>query len=99
MKVIKENDNKLLNRKDVVAHFVHEGVTKSRAEIKSELAKKYKADEKLIIVREIKTHYGNRNFDVTAMIYNDEKSLKLIANNHFIKRNETKKEEAEEASA
>jgi len=95
MKIIKENDNKLLCRKEVVAFFENEGTTRTRADIKSEIAKKFKADENLIIVREIKTHFGSQNFDVTAMIYDDEKSLKLIANEHFIKRNAPKTEEAE----
>jgi len=95
MNIISEKDNKLLSRKEIVAEFITEAVTKSRAEIKTEIAKKFKAKEELIIVREIKTNFGNRNFVVTAMIYDDLKSLKLIANNHFIKRNEAKKEEVE----
>ena len=96
MKIIKEYDNKLLNRKDVVAHFKNDGVTKSRADVKSEIAKKFKVDENLVIVRKIKTHFGSRDFEVVAMIYNDENSLKLVANEHFIKRNTPKTEEASE---
>ncbi|MCA9459214.1 MAG: hypothetical protein KC589_03660 [Nanoarchaeota archaeon] len=98
MKVVSEKENKLLNRKDIIAHFDGLSETLSRVQVKAELVKKLKADEKLVIVDEIKIQFGSRDLDVTAYVYDNEVAMKKATSEHILKRNAPPKAE-EEAEA
>lgn len=98
MKVVSEKENKLLKRKDILAHFDGLKDTLSRVQVKAELVKKLKADEKLVIVDQIKIHFGSRDLDVTAYVYDNEKAMKKATSEHIFKRNYPPKAE-EEAEA
>lgn len=98
MEVVKQFENKLLNRTEV------EGVMKlgvapipSRVEVKKNLAKKLKVDEKLIVVNKISSSYGSSEIKVDANVYKDEATLKKITNEHLIKRNKVGESQQEEA--
>jgi ribosomal protein S24E len=101
MEILKNNENKLLKRKEIEARLDNLSATPSRIEVKKELAKKLKVDESLVIVNEIKHDYGDPKAYVKAKIYNSEKDLQVNARPHMIKRNtqEVAKEGQEEAQA
>lgn len=99
MEVVKDFDNKLLNRKDIVVKIENDSVTPSRKELRAQIAKQFKVDENLVIVKMVKTYYGSRNVDVFGNIYKDRKTLERLTNEHIVKRNtfeEPKAEAAEE---
>lgn len=96
--ITKEFENKLLKRKEVVAEVETQNSTISRQDAKEQLAKKLKADEELIIIENITSHFGSRNATVTAFVYDDVETLKKITLKHILKRNEApQSEEAQEA--
>lgn len=96
MEIIKELENKLLGRKEVTAKVNREGATISRATAKTQLAKALKVEEDLIIVKEVRSHYGDANVLVFANIYDSVESLNKNARPHLIKRNTAKVAEKEE---
>lgn len=96
MEVKSDFENKLLGRREVQAVFATEGAGKSRAEIKTELAKKYKAEEELIVVESIKPHFGNSDVVVSAKIYADKETLEKLTAKHIQKRNAAPVVEGEE---
>ena len=98
-KIVKEFDNKLLGRNEVVAEVANPGATLSRQEAKKELAKKLKAKEELIIIENITSHFGEKSSTVTAFVYNDEATLKKITLKHILKRNEAPAPQEAEAEA
>lgn len=87
VEVVKNFENKLLNRHDVVARIDSNGATPSRQEIKSQLAKKLKVDEKLVVIDKVDTSFGTRAADVSAKVYKDEETLKKLTLEHIAKRN------------
>lgn len=87
MEFIKDFENKLLSRREVIAKLEVNKETLSRKDAKAQIAKALKVDEKLIIVKEIKTHFGSKLVQVTANIYENEKVMKITAREHLIKRN------------
>lgn len=96
MKVIKEFDNKLLKRKELEFTEEADSVTLSRQQVKAVVAKKYKADESLVIVNKIDSKFGSKLVKVEAYVYEDEEMLKKATLKHIYTRNNPPKEEAEE---
>ncbi len=93
MKVVKLEDNPLLQRKSFVVSL--EGRTPKRKEAKEKVAKLLGVDEKLVIIKEIRTMFGGLETVVIGKVYDNEEVLKKFARPHLIKRNsfEEKKEE------
>ncbi len=93
---IKTNvENKLLNRKEIKAfHSNNGGATLTKKTVKSELAKKLKVDEKLIVLEKVEQHFGSDNVSIHAYVYPDETKLKKATHEYLVKRNsqESKKE-------
>lgn len=96
MEFIKDFENKLLSRREVIAKVEVKKETLSRQDAKAQIAKALKVDVNLIIVKEIKTHFGSKVVQVIANIYENEKVLKSTSRDHLIKRNVVATPEAAE---
>lgn len=96
MEVLKNFDNKLFDRKEVVVSIENDGATLSREDAKKQIAKKLKVEEKFVVVRKINTKFGDRVVLVEANIYEDEAIMKRLTPQYLLKRNETE-QTAEEA--
>ena len=97
MKVVKLEDNPLLQRKSFIVSL--EGKTPKIKEAKEKVAKLLGVDEKLIIIKEIRTVYGGLETIIVGKVYDNEDVLKKFARPHLIKRNtfeEKKEEESQE---
>ena len=92
MEIIENFENKLLNRKQITAKEKVSGTTLSRKDAKSKIAKALKVEEDLIIVKEIKSHFGSLDVIITANVYDSKDSLEKNARPHLIKRNNPAKE-------
>jgi len=90
MEVVKDFDNKLLNRRELIVNINDNGATPTRDSIKKELVKKFKAKEELVVVNKIDTSYGSTGVEVQASIYKDSKTLDTLTSKHMLKRNESK---------
>lgn len=98
MEVLKDFENKLLDRREVLVKIAGEGTTPSRTVVKAELAKKFKAKENLIIINMISSTFGARDVEVDASIYKTEVVLKRLTPEHIQKRNAIAAPAVEEAS-
>ena len=87
MEVVKESDNKLLGRKEVLVQFETEGSTHAREKVKEEIAKKFKVKENLVVVNSIKSHYGSLNVLVSANVYDKKETLERLTSKHIADRN------------
>lgn len=96
MEIVKNFENKLLGRNEVVAKLEVENTTLSRSAAKTQLAKILKVDEKLIIIKEILTSFGSKAVEVVANIYENEEVLNKTSRDHLIKRNAPAKAETGE---
>jgi ribosomal protein S24E len=86
MKIIKQ-EKSALPRHDVHAFVAFEETTPSRHSIRQSLAKKMKADEKLVIIRHIYNNYGTNESVIYAYIYDNEEALNAIEYAKMIAKN------------
>lgn len=78
IEIAEKKEEPLLSRIMVKASMEFEKSTPSYAETTSLLASNLKADEKLIAIRHIYTHFGSRKAQVIAYIYADEAKKQSI---------------------
>ena len=64
-----QKENKLLQRKEVVATLVFQGATPSNAQITELVAKECSCAPELVVVRHIKTRFGHQTADVHGVVY------------------------------
>ncbi len=87
MKEVKKFENKLLDRVEYVFE-TDASSTPSRNDVKAEVVKKLKADENLVSVESVKSHYGSRKIHVNVSVYENEDTMKSLVAKHIAKRNE-----------
>ncbi|NQZ84581.1 MAG: hypothetical protein HRU03_02585 [Nanoarchaeales archaeon] len=96
MNVISDFENKLLGRREVKVTIENSEATITRVDAKSQVVKKFNAEEDLVIIENIGSRYGNANVTVTACIYDDKETLEKVTAKHIAKRNVTKKADGAE---
>lgn len=89
LKILEDKENKLLNRKEVLVEIEFSGKTPSNNEVKKELVKHFKTDEKLVIIEKIDQEFGLNKGKVHAKIYKSEKDVEKI---EFIEEAKEKQE-------
>ncbi|MFW5704773.1 MAG: hypothetical protein ACOCXG_02925 [Nanoarchaeota archaeon] len=87
MEVLNTVENKLLNRKEITSRLNEDELSLKRYDVRAQLAKKIKVDEKLVMVQKISRSYGSRSADVLAYVYDDEATLRKLTPEHLVKRN------------
>ncbi len=98
MKILKDIENKLLDRRTVIC-ATEGSKTIKRSEAKKRLAKALGVDEDLVIIKKIHNRYGSNESIIEGKVYNNKEALKKYARPHLVKRNtfvEENKEEAKE---
>ncbi len=95
MEIVENFENKLLNRRQIVAKETVSKSTISRKDAKASLAKLLKVSEDLIIIKEIKSVFGSLDVMIEANVYDSKELLEKNARPHLIKRNLPKKEKEE----
>jgi len=90
LKIIKKQDNPLLSRTEIEAEasFFNEPTPK-KEDIKKKISSMEKADEKLVVVKNVYGNFGAGKASVLAYVYKSEDKLKKI---------EPKKKEKKEAT-
>lgn len=90
MKIIKEKDDKLFSRKEILLDLDFNGKTPSNEEVKNNAIEFLKANKELLIIKKIHQEYGANKAKILAYVYKDINNL-----NKFEKINKkTKKEKA-----
>jgi small subunit ribosomal protein S24e len=84
-----QNDNTLLKRKEVSASVLFEGITTpSRKELQKLIAKETKAKPEMVIIQQIKTLFGTTKAKITAHVYDDQETLKLLERKNLLEKHE-----------
>lgn len=96
MKVVQENKNVLLKRTEVVVEYPNSSTPLTRAQVKTEIAKHFKVEEDVVIVSQLKTHFGSRDVVVSANVYETKEALEKATPKHIQKRNAAPEVAAEE---
>lgn len=96
IEIVEEKKNPLINRVEIKFKIDHFGEgTPNRLELKKKIAKMKKANEKLTIIRKVKTLFGSSHDIGTAHIYNEAKELQYFEPFHIQTRNLEKEKRAE----
>jgi small subunit ribosomal protein S24e len=101
VKILSENENPLLKRREVVFQVDHDqtGSTPPRLEVKNVIAKLLKTDANLVFIKKLETKTGTRRAIGLANVYDSIEHAKLIEPEYIVKRNmppEKSKEEGKE---
>ncbi|MBI4452297.1 hypothetical protein HY637_02630 [Candidatus Woesearchaeota archaeon] len=78
LSIVEKKEEQLLSRTLVKASMDFEKSTPSYQEAASLLAASLKADEKLVAIRHIYTHFGDKKANVIAYLYADESKKQAI---------------------
>lgn len=99
MNILKQFDNRLLHREEIIATLESE-ITPSREEIKKKVSEKLKKPIENIIIETIYGKFGSHNFKIDIKIYDDVESLskyETVSRKVRKKKLEEEKKTAEEA--
>ena len=99
LEIVKEEKNELLKVTEIRARLSFTGATPSKQQVVKALAAAMKAKAELIIVRHIRTDYGEQAADVRALIYADRASLEKLERKSMIKKNTFGKKDEKPAEA
>lgn len=99
LEILKETENPLLNRKRVTLQATYQGNTPSRKDFRKAVATTLKAQEALVAVKHIYTRFGNTTAKVICNVYQDEKTLQQIEEEHIVKRHTGEQKEGTEQPA
>ena len=88
IRILKDKNNALLNRRELDFVVKYEGSTPSRNDVKNKLAAMLNAPLELLIVQRIKTEYGMQEAKGYAKLYEDAARMKEVELEYVLKRNE-----------
>lgn len=78
LKITSQNENVLLDRKEITAEFESKSATPKREEIIERIAALLGVSKNLIVVEAIKQRFGSRTGCAYLKIYGSEESLKKM---------------------
>jgi Ribosomal protein S24E len=87
IKIVKDLDNKLLNRKELDFTVEYEGPTPSRADVRKKLAALLNKDVNLVMVQKMESEYGHQLAKGYAKVYESADRMKQIEPEHVLLRN------------
>lgn len=84
---LSERENPLLNRKEIKFRVSHVGVTPKRSDIRSELVKTLKSDDKITVLVRFKPEFGKSTGVGYVRIYNSAEEMNRIESKPVLKKN------------
>lgn len=90
IEIVKDEENVLLNRRDIV--FKTEEIGMSRKSAKNTLVALLDTDPKLLILDRMKSQYGTQDILGYARLYDNEQNLRRIEPDYMVARNAPAKE-------
>jgi ribosomal protein S24E len=100
LKIIRKQDNPLLSRTEIQAEssFFNESTPK-KEDIKKKISTMEKADEKLVVIKNICNDFGTGKADVLTYVYKSEEELKKTEPKKKEKKEPKEKKEAKPEEA
>jgi len=93
LQIQKKEERPLLKRTDVVARIAFQGATPSKKEAIKALTKALNAKQELVIVREIKTAFGDQTALIFGSVYQDKETLEKLEIEALRKKHADEKKE------
>jgi small subunit ribosomal protein S24e len=87
IEVVEEEDNTLLNRKELKVKVSHPAATPSRIEVRDKVAADLKVSPELVIVDNMKTAFGKKETAAYIKIYDSAEAIQQVEQEHILKRN------------
>ena len=92
-----KHQNKLLNRAEVKGRLTFDQATPTNAQLREALAKEFKKDADLVIVKNIYTEYGKRSAEFFGLVYDSlEAKIKIEKQKKVSKKKAAGKEGGKE---
>ncbi len=103
IKVESQKENKLLERKEILATILFNGPTPKREEVKNGLCSKLGLALDVVALKKIESRFGAKQLKVIAHVYKDAEKLKKTEARHILVRHglaekKAKKEKKKKAS-
>ncbi|MDW5550940.1 MULTISPECIES: 30S ribosomal protein S24e [Methanosarcina] len=99
IRILKDKNNALLNRRELDFIVKYEGSTPSRNDVRNKLAAMLNAPLELLVVQRIKTEYGLQEGKGYAKLYENADRMKEVELEYVMKRNAIPGTETEEKEA
>ncbi len=87
IEIVKDEENVLLNRRDIAFKAIFEGATMSRKSAKNTLVALLDTKPELLILDRMKTQYGTQDTLGYARLYDNEQNLRRIEPDYMVARN------------
>lgn len=87
IKIVDEDRNELLSRKEIKFSLVHDGETPSRLEVRDSLAAKLDKGNEEVVVHEMNTRFGMNETLGYAKVYESPESAEEIEEEYMLERN------------
>jgi len=87
IRILKDKNNALLNRRELDFIVKYEGSTPSRNDVRNKLAAMLNAPLELLVVQRIKTEYGLQEGKGYAKLYENADRMKEVELEYVMKRN------------
>ncbi|MFH1649828.1 MAG: hypothetical protein ABIA93_04725 [Candidatus Woesearchaeota archaeon] len=87
----------LLHRTDIKASVRFEGPTPNRKELRKEITKVLNAKDELLVLKHIKSQFGNHIAILTLALYDDVKTLEQLEHKRVIEKHASPKKADKEA--
>jgi len=93
VKVLRDVENKVLNRRELILRIYHVGArTPTRSEVRGLVSSMFGALQNLIVIKSLKTVAGTNVTEAHVHVYRDEKALQEIEPQYIKARNFGKRE-------
>ncbi|MDW7732653.1 MAG: 30S ribosomal protein S24e [Methanolobus sp.] len=101
IKIIKEKNNALLNRRELNLDIGFDGATPSRDQVRGRIAAMLNVPLELVIIQKMDNEFGKQAVNAYVKIYENTERMKQIEADYVLKRNVLPEPEveAEEAAA
>jgi small subunit ribosomal protein S24e len=96
IEIVKEKENKLLNRKEIDFKVAYDGGTPKIGDVRKELIAAIHSKDNLTVIDSLKPGFGAKRLAGYAKVYKDDAGLK-IEPKHRMKKNSLLKEEPKDA--
>ncbi|MEZ5335472.1 MAG: 30S ribosomal protein S24e [Methanolobus sp.] len=87
IKIIKDKNNALLNRRELNLTVTFDGATPSRNDVKDKLAAMLTVPLELVIVQNMENEFGKQEIKAYVKIYEDEARMKQVEEAYVLERN------------
>ena len=98
LKITGEKENPVLERTEI-EFAIDATTTPKRETVQQEIAKSKGTKNELVVIRKIRQEFGKHESKGTAMLYKNEKQLKLLERSYMLERGKKKEKKEGETKA